>query len=820
MVIRNIDIRKKLESAKFSIVKHKKPIVALGLAFALGSSVSSCLSDKNNMSIVSITNNELPDDFDKYIKKDIPFILKVSPTGCRYADIYKTIDFVKEVVSKYDIKYPILYDVENDVLNSSDYTRANALLAEEFCDKLTANGCYVGLYGSDSSMIKVENELKENGIDSMNLYDKLIVDDGDDIKYSGTYSMRMDKDGKFSCDFDIEKVIEDNKLNDEVNFVDDIIYTVKSGDVLDDIAQDYDIKVVDLAQYNNLLTDGNDNAQDVKVIRPGDKLVIPNKYNSIDSKKVLDKIDVVSIIDDKLPDNFEKYVKDDIPFILKVSPTGCRYADIYKTIDFVKEVVSKYDIKYPILYDVENDVLNSSDYTRANALLAEEFCDKLTANGCYVGLYGSDSSMIKVENELKENGIDSMNLYDKLIVDDGDDIKYSGTYSMRMDKDGKFSCDFDIEKVIELNDLNNKDKFVEDVVYVVEDNNKLEGIASYYNMKTVDLAKYNGLLAYGDDNISDVKDISVGDRLIIPNTYGTDSMEMEFSSNKEEIVSSSENKLDNEEFPSETNNRLVKGIDVSHHNGEIDWETVANADVDYVIIRICDFSKDTLNNGLLENTELDTQFLKNLKGCIDNDIPFGFYYFSRAVTSEEATREANVVLNTLEELFDSATQISYPIYMDVEASAQLELCKDNKFNDCVDAAMKVFSDRGYCGGVYCNVGQVTDVSSELRRKFLRGDDELLEGNNLISYMSAKNYTMWLVNNLSYNNETSIEEFNPASISSVSGLLRGDVDMAQYTEMGTCAGVPSDSVDIDYATGSLEEDIIDSGKNIVKVKKKQ
>ena len=69
-------------------------------------------------------------------------------------------------------------------------------------------------------------------------------------------------------------------------------------------------------------------------------------------------------------------------------------------------------------------------------------------------------------------------------------------------------------------------------------------------------------------------------------------------------------------------------------------------------------------------------------------------------------------------------------------------------------------------------------------------------------------------------ETSIEEFNPASVSSVSGLLRGDVDMAQYTEMGTCDGVPSDSVDIDYATGSLEEDIIDSGKNIVKVKKKQ
>ena len=64
----------------------------------------------------------------------------------------------------------------------------------------------------------------------------------------------------------------------------------------------------------------------------------------------------------------------------------------------------------------------------------------------------------------------------------------------------------------------------------------------------------------------------------------------------------------------------MKGIDVSKWQGVIDWSKVKT---DFAIIRL----------GLGDNLESqdDAQFLNNVNGCINNNIPFGVYIYSYAL---------------------------------------------------------------------------------------------------------------------------------------------------------------------------------------------
>lgn len=91
------------------------------------------------------------------------------------------------------------------------------------------------------------------------------------------------------------------------------------------------------------------------------------------------------------------------------------------------------------------------------------------------------------------------------------------------------------------------------------------------------------------------------------------------------------------------------GVDVSNHNGNIDWSAVKNK-VDFVIIRA----------GYGAN-HIDACAIQNAKGCIQNHIPFGLYWFSYALSVEDAIKEADYVCD----FADSYTPV-YPIAYDWE----------------------------------------------------------------------------------------------------------------------------------------------------------
>ena len=75
----------------------------------------------------------------------------------------------------------------------------------------------------------------------------------------------------------------------------------------------------------------------------------------------------------------------------------------------------------------------------------------------------------------------------------------------------------------------------------------------------------------------------------------------------------------------------IKGIDVSAHQGKINWDTVANYGMDFAILRITEVGN-----------VIDSQFENNFAGCNKHKIPVGVYKYSYASTVSEAQSEARL----------------------------------------------------------------------------------------------------------------------------------------------------------------------------------
>ena len=107
-------------------------------------------------------------------------------------------------------------------------------------------------------------------------------------------------------------------------------------------------------------------------------------------------------------------------------------------------------------------------------------------------------------------------------------------------------------------------------------------------------------------------------------------------------------------------NKIVKfGIDVSKHQGEIDWSQVKTSGVKFAMIR-CGYRGYTEGN-----ISEDIQFINNIKGAYQNGIIVGLYFYSSAINEAEAVEEANFVLSLINK-YGIKDYISYPIVIDVE----------------------------------------------------------------------------------------------------------------------------------------------------------
>lgn len=138
-------------------------------------------------------------------------------------------------------------------------------------------------------------------------------------------------------------------------------------------------------------------------------------------------------------------------------------------------------------------------------------------------------------------------------------------------------------------------------------------------------------------------------------------------------------------------NVLMKGIDVSTHQGVIDWNKV-KGNVDFVVIR-AGYGKNNIDN----------QAFNNVKGCTDNGIPFGLYWFSYAYTVEMARKEAQYLLS-----FVKGHTPLLPLYFDFEYDSANYAKKNDVtvtqklLRDMATAFCEELENAGYYAGIYAN----------------------------------------------------------------------------------------------------------------------
>ena len=161
------------------------------------------------------------------------------------------------------------------------------------------------------------------------------------------------------------------------------------------------------------------------------------------------------------------------------------------------------------------------------------------------------------------------------------------------------------------------------------------------------------------------------------------------------------NELDNNLFYNE--NGLLKypgaecGIDVSSWQGEIDWFAVADSGIDFAVIQ---FGYRGYSEGGLN---IDEYFIYNIEGAQTAGIKTGVYFFSQAISIQEAIEEADFVINTLD-----GYNIDLPVYYDWEY-IESEARTDNITGDEMTSFARAFCDRiaeaGYTPGLYFGLRQ-------------------------------------------------------------------------------------------------------------------
>ncbi len=209
------------------------------------------------------------------------------------------------------------------------------------------------------------------------------------------------------------------------------------------------------------------------------------------------------------------------------------------------------------------------------------------------------------------------------------------------------------------------------------------------------------------------------------------------------------------------NSSITYGIDVSRFQGTIDWAKVAEAGVEFAMIRVG--YRDSSNGEI----KADSNAKYNMQEAEKNGIKIGAYFFSTAVNADEAKEEADWVKNYI-----SQYPITYPVGyncegFEKESSRQFNLSQDERTNIAI-----AFLDQIYTAGY-------TPI-------FYASRSELLGDAKWNTSQIEKTYKIWMA---WYNQDIS-------NISDRPDYAR-QCSMWQYTSQGSVPGISS-KVDVDIA----------------------
>lgn len=151
----------------------------------------------------------------------------------------------------------------------------------------------------------------------------------------------------------------------------------------------------------------------------------------------------------------------------------------------------------------------------------------------------------------------------------------------------------------------------------------------------------------------------------------------------------------------------IPGIDVSAYQKSIDWRRVKNAGAEFAIIRL---GYSSASDGSLH---LDSRYEENIKGALDAGIKVGVYFFSQAITTDEAVKEAEFVAKNLR-----GYDITGPVAFDMEPVGEgdrIEVLTAEDKTEIADAFCRAIESFGYSSMIY---GNPSWISNHLNLSYL------------------------------------------------------------------------------------------------------
>ncbi len=140
------------------------------------------------------------------------------------------------------------------------------------------------------------------------------------------------------------------------------------------------------------------------------------------------------------------------------------------------------------------------------------------------------------------------------------------------------------------------------------------------------------------------------------------------------------------------------GIDVSYYQQKIDWQAVKEAGVEFVMVRLgC---RKTVSGELAE----DEMARQNLAGARAAGLRVGAYFYSQAVTADEAREEAALALEILD-----GFELDMPLAYDWEQEERTADVDKRTLTDCTLAFCQTVEKAGYDPMIYFNSYQAKEL---------------------------------------------------------------------------------------------------------------
>ncbi len=210
-------------------------------------------------------------------------------------------------------------------------------------------------------------------------------------------------------------------------------------------------------------------------------------------------------------------------------------------------------------------------------------------------------------------------------------------------------------------------------------------------------------------------------------------------------------------FDEEGNKISHLGVDISYHQEKIDWEALKESPCEFVMLR-CGYRGYT-EGGLVE----DEKFKEYASAAVEAGFPIGVYFFTQALTEEEAIAEADFVMDLIGDF-----PISYPVVIDTEYVAsesartnQAEMTEQERTQLLITFCERV-KEQGYYPMIYASENWLRrELDASMIQSYEIWAPQYLEENDFMY-----DFTIW-------------QYTDSGNIQGIDGVVDLDISMVDY-----------------------------------------